>query len=157
MNLRPLNRQLMLLAIATLLILLWFFSVADPCVIAFARGDMSGAANPIAILGCHVTDGMVSVTVGDMIVRLGLLFLLMGIFGLVGARWELTRDPWRLALLAAMGAVAAFAACVYIQLALVRFSTFTLGVVPVMTLLLATIVAALGARTGAGIAYRRMA
>jgi hypothetical protein len=133
------DRYLVLLAVAALLILLWFYSIADPC--RFAA---------IAITECIVRDGRVIITNGDVITRLSALFFLMGSFGFVCALLEASRAPWSFAGIAAAGATIAFAAHQTLNFSI--FMDASIEAFDVVVWMSAVIVAGLAAKVGAGIA-----
>ena len=78
-----------MLAAATLVMLFWGLSIADPCLLGHFLGDGNPAMNPIAIATCEYTPetGKGGITRGDLIIRLGALaivsMLLACVFALV--------------------------------------------------------------------------
>lgn len=81
------GRYPLFVGIAAATAFLWCLSIADPCLVNFLRGTGDPAANPVAITTCRydAEQGLTSVTVGDVIVRIAALFLLAGITALVVA------------------------------------------------------------------------
>jgi hypothetical protein len=132
MNFPVKSRYLPLLGVSIVVILLWVFSVADPCLIAFLRGGPPSSANPIAITSCKINEaGMILITNGDAIVRLAALALSMGLFGIVGGIVEPARRKRSFAGLAVAGATYAFAIYVAVQFVVLpgaSFGAFHVGV-----------------------------
>jgi hypothetical protein len=98
-----------LMTTATLVVLFWLLSIANPCLVAHLRSANPADGNPIAITQCRVAPGGYEyLTNGDVVVRVGALIVLMGIFALA---WGLVDPPptkRRLALVTAIAAATGF-------------------------------------------------
>jgi hypothetical protein len=103
------KRYLWMTMAAAGVLLGWWLAIADPCLIAFLRGMPDGAANPIAITACRVSPdaGVVLVTNGDVIVRLGALFLISGLLALVLGLVDPARNRSRVVKVVMVGFVVA--------------------------------------------------
>ena len=148
---RPANSQLFsLVGTAVFLDLVWMLSVAHPCLIAIARGGEYSSANPIAITECSVsTDGLLVITVGDVVMRLAALALLMGLFGFVIATMRPLLTRRRLAWIAAAGTICAFAVYVIVEAFLVPWAS---SWVDVVFCIAAAVVASLAVMAGVNVA-----
>jgi len=68
---------------ASVAILLWIFSIADPCLIGFLPAGPGW--NPIALTRCGLepASGLIILTNGDLIIRLAGLFVIVGIAAVI--------------------------------------------------------------------------
>ena len=89
------------LVAGVMLMLFWYASIADPCLLGYVLGQGDPRANPIAITECRASpDGHIRITNGDAIFGLGSLALLAGLFACVCALMDPSRGRWNVVAIA---------------------------------------------------------
>lgn len=108
-----------LLVAAVLVMLFWGLSIAEPCLLGHFVGSGDPSANPIAITECGIKAGRAGITRGDLIIRLGGLALVSGMFACVCSLLDPTRARWNVTAISVGGlTIAAVVHCVLQSLVL---------------------------------------